>query len=95
MDFVDIFRALAALAVTLGLVGLAAVAARRFAPLEVLRLKTPAERRLKVVESLVLDPQRRLVLVRFDAEERLLLLGEGRVLGTRPAPDEPAAEAGS
>ena len=38
------------------------------------------ERRLLVVESLVLDPARRLVLVSCDGEERLLLLGEGQVL---------------
>jgi flagellar protein FliO/FliZ len=32
------------------------------------------------VESLALDPTRRLVLVRLDGSERLLLLGEGRML---------------
>jgi flagellar protein FliO/FliZ len=80
MSFFDIIRMLAALAVTLGLGGVALVLARRFAPLEVLRLKTPAERRLALVESLMLDPQRRLVLVRLDGREHLLLLGEGRLL---------------
>jgi flagellar protein FliO/FliZ len=80
MSFFDIIRMLAALAVTLGLGGVALVLARRFAPLEVLRLKTPAERRLALVESLMLDPQRRLVLVRCDGREHLLLLGEGRLL---------------
>ena len=34
----------------------------------------------EVVETLVLDPARRLVLVRVDDEERLILLGEGREL---------------
>ena len=38
------------------------------------------ERRMTVVETLMLDPARRLVLVRIDSEERLLLLGEGREL---------------
>ena len=38
------------------------------------------ERRMSVVETLVLDPARRLVLVRIDDEERLLILGEGREL---------------
>jgi flagellar protein FliO/FliZ len=80
MSFFDVIRMLAALAVTLGLGGVALVLARRFAPLEVLRLKTPAERRLALVESLMLDPQRRLVLVRLDGREHLLLLGEGRLL---------------
>ena len=35
---------------------------------------------MTVVETLMLDPARRLVLVRIDSEERLLLLGEGREL---------------
>ena len=80
MDIVEIARMLGALAVTLGLGGLALVAARRFMPLALLKLKTPAERRLAVVESLMLDPNRRLLLVRCDGEEHLLLLGEGRLL---------------
>ena len=80
MSLFDIIRMLAALAVTLGLGGLALVLARRFAPLAVLRLKTPTERRLALVESLMLDPQRRLVLVRCDGREHLLLLGEGHLL---------------
>jgi len=89
MDFADIARTIAALAVTLGIVGIAAVIARRFAPLALTRLKTPAERRLKVVESLMLDPHRRLVLVRIDQQEQLLLLGEGRLLSAMPVRPEP------
>jgi flagellar protein FliO/FliZ len=80
MDLAEIARMLAALAFTLGLGGLTLVAVRRFAPMALLKLKTPAERRLAVVESLVLDPHRRLLLIRCDEEEHLLLLGEGRLL---------------
>ena len=43
------------------------------------------ERRLTLVETLVIDPTRRLVLVRLDNEERLILLGEGRMLETLKA----------
>ena len=89
MDLFDVVRMFAALAVTLGLIGLAAVAARRYAPGALARLKPGAPRRLAIVESLVLDPARRLVLVRFDEEERLILLGEGRVLDA-PAAASPA-----
>jgi flagellar protein FliO/FliZ len=85
MGIAEIARMIAALAVTLGLGGLALVAVRRFAPLAVLKIKPPAERRLAVVESLMLDPQRRLVLVRCDDEEHLILLGEGRLLSQRSA----------
>jgi flagellar protein FliO/FliZ len=95
MPIADIARAVFALAVTLGLVGLAAVVVRRFGPEWLTRLQ-PARthRRLAIVESLPLDPARRLVLVRLDATERLLLLGEGRMLAEvtpTPAPQEPAA----
>jgi flagellar protein FliO/FliZ len=77
--------------VTLGLVGLAAVALRRFGP-DALARFTPTRklRRLSVVETLVLDPSRRLVIVACDGEERLLLLGEGQVLA--PPPARPAPE---
>ena len=81
MSFLDFARAIFGLAFTLGIIGLAAWAARRYAPQLLARLQTDrGERRLKVVETLVLDPARRLVLVRVDDEERLILLGEGREL---------------
>ena len=81
MNFLDLLRAVFGLAVTLGLIGLAAWAARRYAPQLMARLQAQkGERRLQVIETLVLDPARRLVLVRVDDEERLILLGEGREL---------------
>lgn len=90
MDFTDFARAVFALALTLGLIGLGAVALRRFGPDAIARFSAERKvRRLAVVESLVLDPARRLVLVSCDGEEQLLLLGEGRFLSTpagRPAP---------
>ena len=86
MSFADVLRMMAALAVTLGLGGLALVLVRRFAPLEILKLRTPGERRLALVESLMLDPQRRLVLVRCDGKEHLLILGEGRLLSELDGP---------
>ena len=83
MDAPDLFRAVFALALTLGLIGVAAVLARRYGPSALFRMQqtTKAQRRLAVVETLMLDPARRLVLVRCDGQERLLLLGEGRMLG--------------
>jgi flagellar protein FliO/FliZ len=91
MDFADLARGMAALALTLGLIGLVAVLARRYGPGALFRAAKPRpERRLAVVETLVLDPARRLVLVRFDDQERLLLLGEGRVLAERGASEEVA-----
>jgi flagellar protein FliO/FliZ len=81
MNFLDLLRALFGLAFTLGLIGLAAWAARRYAPQLMARLSAErGERRMTVVETLVLDPARRLVLVKIDDEERVLLLGEGKEL---------------
>jgi flagellar protein FliO/FliZ len=69
-----------ALAATLGLFGVGVYAARRWGPPGLMKLNAGGPKRLAVVETLTLDPGRRLVLVRIDAEERLLLLGEGQVL---------------
>ena len=74
-------QAVFALAATLGLFGVGVYAARRWGPAGLMRINVTAPKRLSVVESLALDPGRRLVLVRVDSEERLLLLGEGQVLG--------------
>lgn len=87
MELPEFLRAVFALALTLGLVGLGAVALRRFGPDALARfVPRKKERRLAVVETLILDPSRRLVVVSFDGEEKLLLLGEGQVLPTDGKP---------
>lgn len=84
MDIADIARMLFSLAIVLGLIGVLVVAVRRFGPETLRGLQVaPTDRRLTIVETLVLDPSRRLVLVRLDKQEQLILLGEGRVLATR------------
>lgn len=81
MDLYSFLRAILALAVTIGLIGLAAALARKYAPGLLAKLQArKGERRLEVIETLVLDPTRRLLLVRIDDEERLLLVGDGREL---------------
>ncbi len=81
MDFADLLRATFALALTLGLIGLAAVALRKYGPDAIARMAAPRkDRRLRIVETLVLDPARRLIIVECDGRERLILLGEGRTL---------------
>ncbi|MFI4949763.1 MAG: flagellar biosynthetic protein FliO [Caulobacterales bacterium] len=83
MSFAEFARAAFALVLTLGLIGLAAVALRRFGPDAIARFGGPRkDRRLAVVESLVLDPARRLVIVSCDGQERLLLLGEGQPIAS-------------
>jgi flagellar protein FliO/FliZ len=83
----EFVRAVFALVLTLGLIGLGAVALRRYGPGAFSRFARPkAERRLAVIESLVLDPARRLVIVAVDGREQLILLGEGRLVSAIDAP---------
>jgi flagellar protein FliO/FliZ len=99
MDWTQTLKAVFALAIVLGLIlGLAAIL-RRYGPQFMAQMTAQrGKKRLSVVETLVLDPARRLVLVRFDNEERLLLLGEGRELGApgkapaNPVRTDPADE---
>jgi flagellar protein FliO/FliZ len=85
MPILDFIRAVAALAITLGLIGLAAYALRRFGPDALTRMVHARQvRRMRIVESLALDPTRRLVIFSLDGEERLMLLGEGKLLDWGP-----------
>ena len=57
------------------------MALRKYGPDAMARLQMQRkDRRMRVVETLVLDPTRRLVLVDCDGTERLILLGEGRLV---------------
>lgn len=71
-----LLQALLALIFVLCLIGLTAVAARRYMPLLDRKLALP-NRRLQVVETLPLDPQHRAVLLRCDDTEHLVVLGTG------------------
>lgn len=72
MDWIDWARALFALIATLALIVGAAYVARRVG---MMQGGGQGPRRLKVSESLMLDPRRRLVIVRCDDREHVLLLG--------------------
>ena len=67
-----------ALVFVLCLIGLCALAARRFAPMLAKTMQTRGGR-LQLLEVMALDPRHRAVLLRCDAEEHLLVLGEGGV----------------
>ncbi|MGZ3299213.1 MAG: FliO/MopB family protein [Asticcacaulis sp.] len=95
MDLMTLLRGVFALVMVLGLILALAWGLRRYAPGLLARVSTPgAKKRLEVVETLVLDPTRRLVLVRLDSRERLILLGEGRELNeprAQPVKAEPVS----
>lgn len=89
MDLLDYARAVFALIATLGLVLGVAYGARR---LGMLQANPQARRRLKLTESLMLDPRRRLVIVRCDGREHLLLLSPaGDVVVSEMAAKEESA----
>ena len=83
-------RALASLVLVLGLIAGAGFLARRFGVAGGLALKRGGRRRLGVVETLQIDNRRRVVLVRKDDSEFLLLVGGGTDvhIQTAPAPEQ-------
>ena len=89
MEFEDYFRFLLALVFVIGLIWLLAATARRMGfGFPVTSLKGRQARRLSVVEVAPVDGRRRLVLVRRDDTEHLILLGPASELviesGIRP-----------
>lgn len=95
MDIIDFSKYIAALLIVLGLLGGFAMLAKRGAIPGLLPGVSPfagfggpkPKRRLEVQEALILDPRRRMVIVRADDEEHVILLGPEREthLTTRPA----------
>jgi len=77
MDIAVYFKFLLVLVFVLGLIGCLAWAARRFGLAGRLTPNTGKARRLSVVEVMPLDARRRLVLLRRDDTEYLVLLGTG------------------
>jgi len=73
MDVMDFARYIGALLLVLGLVGGAGLAARRFGLGSL--VKPVSTRRLAVVETLMVGPRQKLMLVRRDGVEHLVLAG--------------------
>lgn len=72
MDLIDIARYFGALMLVLALLGLAALAARRFGMPGI--VKGASTRRLSIAESLLVGPRTKLLLVRRDGTEHLILM---------------------
>lgn len=94
MDLVNLLQYAAALAFVLALIFALSWAVRRYG-LEG-RMGVRAGRRLSVVETLVIDNRRRLLLVRCDEHEHLILLGQNHDLlierGLQPSPGQHAPD---
>ena len=85
-------RFLFALVFVLALIALLAWLAKRFGVPGALTRQRP-DRRLSVVDSLPLDSRHRLVLVRRDASEHLVVLGPGGTSLIEPGIEPPAPTA--
>jgi flagellar protein FliO/FliZ len=71
MEFIDVLRYFGALLLVLGMVGGAGLLARRFGVPGV--TKSAAQKRLAVVETLMVGPRQRLFILRRDNVEHLVL----------------------
>ena len=93
MDAPEILRFAGALVLVLGLIALAGFVGRRLGLGGANVARGGRARRLSVIESIALDPKRRLVLVRRDQVEHLLLLGPSNdlVVESATSAEAPAA----
>jgi flagellar protein FliO/FliZ len=73
MDVLDLGRYFAALLLVGGLLGVAWLAAKRFGVAGI--VKGTMQKRLSVVETLMIGPRHKLFLLRRDGVEHLLLVG--------------------
>jgi len=92
MDVMEFARYIGALLLVLGLVGAAGLAARRFGLGSL--VKPVASRRLAVVETLMVGPRQRLLIIRRDGVEHLVMNGpEGTSVIETGIPASPVAAA--
>jgi len=80
MDYESYLRAILALILVIGLIGLLSFLLKRFQLEGRLTKKMGEDRRLSVVEMTPLDARRRLVLVKRDNVEHLVILGQNSEL---------------
>lgn len=73
MEFIDLLRYFGALLLVLAMVGGAGLLARRFGVPGI--TKAQGIKRLQVVETLMLGPRQRLIILRRDDVEHLILSG--------------------
>ena len=76
MELSEYFRFVLALAFVLGLIGLLALVAKRYGPGIARSTMTKGrKKRLRLVETMVLDGKRRAIIFRRDDTEHLVILG--------------------
>lgn len=81
MESADLTRFALSFVFVLGLIGLFAMGLKRYANAQkMFGMKDNGQHRIQVMDVRYIDPKRRLVLVRRDDREHLLLLADGREL---------------
>ncbi len=78
MELIDIARIIFALVAVIGMIGVAAIAAKKLG-LQNGAIAMQRARRLAIVETLSLDPKRRLAIIACDGREHLVVLDAARV----------------
>jgi flagellar protein FliO/FliZ len=92
MEFSEIFRFVASLAFIIGLIGLCAYIAKRLGLATGNIAATGGQKRLAIVEVKVVDAKHRLILLRRDDREHLVLLGGERDLLIESGIEAPVAD---
>jgi flagellar protein FliO/FliZ len=90
MEFVPFIKYFLGLIFVLGLIAGAAWLARHFGMVAKVSQKTSGQRRLEITEVLPVDAKRRLILVKRDDKEHLILLGQEHDLIVEQNIDAPA-----
>ena len=81
MELMTLLQSAAALIFVLCLIGLVSYLLRRYGSNRVYGVgKSRAKKRLSVVEAVILDNRRKLLLVKRDDTEHLLLIGDGETV---------------
>jgi flagellar protein FliO/FliZ len=93
MDFTELFRFAAALAFIIGLIGVCAWGARKLGLATGGFSGAGALKRLSISEVKIVDAKHRLILIRRDDKEHLVLLGGEQNLLIETGIDAPAVEA--
>ncbi len=78
MELIDVSRIVFALIAVIGMIGLAAIAAKKLG-LANGSIALSRARRLALVETLSLDPKRRAAIIACDGREHLIILDQTRV----------------
>lgn len=92
MEAANILQAVLALVFVIGLIGASSLLYRRFV-LEKNIIKGGQKRRLEVSEQLYIDSKRRLVLIKKDESEFLILIGaNGETVINTDVPNPPVIE---